>query len=142
MSTTTQEARRRPAPAADPVQELLATAADALHRAEWAPSAALRYELAYLCALRSGAAVLARSARPRRVRTRPRGIWALLAATSPELAEWAGFFSICGTHHAALLEGRAAVSSRQADDLVRDAEAFLAIVTGILGAPARGRAGR
>lgn len=114
----------------DPVSELLATAQDALRRAEWAPSAALRYELAYLAALRCGAAVLARRARPRSLRTRPRGMWALLARTAPELGEWAGFFAVCGTQACALAEGRAAVSVRQADDLLRDAADFLAVVTG------------
>lgn len=114
----------------DPSSELLATAQDALSRAEWAPTAALRYELAYLAALRGGAAVLARRARPRSLRTRPRGLWALLAKTAPELAEWGAFFECCGTQCAALAEGRSAVSVRQADDLLRDAAAFLAVVTG------------
>jgi len=138
MTAITHNARgRMPAPA-DPVQELLASADDALRRAQWAPSTALRFELAYLCALRSGAAMLARSARPRRVRTRPRGMWTLVAATCPELAEWADFFAACGTQQAALLEGRAAVSARQADDLVRDAAAFLDIVAGRTGRPVQG----
>jgi len=117
------------APAADPAIELLDSSADALHRAEWATSAELRYELAYLCALRCGAAVLARRARPRSLRTRPRGMWGLLTATAPELAEWAQFFAVCGTLSTALQDGRATVSARQADDLVRDATAFLAIAS-------------
>ena len=114
----------------DPADELIASALDALRRAEWASSAALRYELAYLCALRSGAAVLARRARPRSLRSGPRGIWELLATTAPELAEWAQFFTACAVLSAALQDGRAAVSARQADDLVRDAAAFLAIARG------------
>ena len=114
----------------DPPSELLATAEDALRQAEWTPVVAQRYELAYLAALRGGAAVLARRARPRSLRTRPRGLWALLARTAPELVEWAEFFEICGTRAAALADGRAAVSLRQADDLVRDAAAFLVVVTG------------
>ncbi len=112
---------------ADPVVELLDSAADALHRAERTGSAALRFEMAYLCTLRSGAAVLARRARPRSLRTRPRGMWALLAATAPELAEWAQYFCVCGAHNTALLEGRAGISARQADDLVRDAATFLVV---------------
>lgn len=120
----------QPAQPVDPVAELLASSADALRRAEWASSAALRYELAYLAALRSGAAVLARRARPRSLRTRPQGLWGLLAAAAPELAEWAQFFAVCGVRSSGLQEGRATVSVREADDLVREAAAFAAIVSG------------
>lgn len=112
---------------ADPVAELLASSTDALRRAEWAGSAALRYELAYLAALRSGAAVLASRAQPRSLRTKPQGLWALLAATAPELAEWSQYFTVCGACSAALQESGASVSVRQADDLVRDAAAFAEI---------------
>ena len=112
---------------ADPVAELLASSSDALRRAEWAGAAALRYELAYLAALRSGAAVLASRAQPRSLRTKPQGLWGLLAATAPELAEWSQFFAICGTRSAAVHDGRATVSARQADDLLRDAAAFAEI---------------
>ena len=122
--------RGRPAQSVDPVAELLASSADALRRAEWASSAAFRYELAYLAALRSGAAVLARCARPRSLRTRPQGMWGLLAATAPEMSEWAQFFAVCGARSTQLQEGRAAVSVREADDLVREAAAFAAIVSG------------
>jgi len=114
----------------DPAIELLGSSTDALRRAGWATSASLRYELAYLCALRCGAAVLARRARPRSLRARPRGMWGLLATTAPELTEWAQFFAACGTCSAAIKDGRATVSARQADDLLRDAAAFLAIAQG------------
>ncbi len=117
---------------ADPASELIASATDALRRAEWAPSAALRYELAYLSVLRSGAAVLAVRARPRSLRTKPRGLWGLLAAAAPEMAEWAEFFAQCGSWSTALQEGRATVSARQADDLVREAEVFLAVARGCI----------
>lgn len=117
---------------ADPAVELLDSASDALRRAEWAASAALRYELAYLSALRSGAAVLACRAKPRSLRTRPRGMWRLLTASAPELGEWAQYFALCGTHSAALQDGRGCVSARQADDLLRDAATFLAIAQGVV----------
>ena len=123
---------------ADPALELLDSATEALHRAQRAGSASLRFELAYLCTLRSGAAVLARRARPRSLRTRPRGMWALLASTAPELAEWAQYFSVCGAHNAAQLDGRTGISARQADDLVRDAATFL-VVAKLAVAPARPR---
>lgn len=124
MQDTMQTQRR-----ADPVTELLASSSDALRRAEWAASAALRYELAYLAALRSGAAVLAGRAQPSSLRTRPQGLWGLLAATAPELAEWSQFFAVCGTRSAALQDGRTTVSARQADDLVRDAAAFAEVAS-------------
>ncbi len=124
-STSGQPVRR-----ADPAIELLASAFDALRRAEWATSAGVRYELAYLSALRSGAAVLALRAKPRSLRTRPRGMWGLLAAAAPELAEWAQFFALCGAQGAASQDGRGLVSARQADDLMRDAATFLAIAQG------------
>jgi len=111
----------------DPAAELLGSAAEALRRAEWATSAAMRFELAYLCVLRSGAAVLARRARPGSLRTKPRGLWGLLAAAAPELTEWAEFFAVCGGHCTELIDGRRGVSARQADDLVRDADTFLRI---------------
>ena len=111
-----------------PAGELLDAASEALRRAHWGSSPAVRYELAYLCVLRTGAAVLARRARPGSLPTRPHPIWGLLASAAPELAEWAQFFTVCGTHNAALVKGGARVSARQADDLIRDAATFLAIV--------------
>lgn len=118
-------------PGADPCAELLDAASEALRRAHWGSSAAVRYELAYLCVLRTGAAVLARRARPGSLPTRPHPIWGLLASAAPELAEWAQFFAVCGTYNAAAQDG-ARISARQADDLIRDAGTFLSIARSLI----------
>lgn len=77
-------------------------------------------------------------ARPedRSIRSRPRSAWALLPSVAPELAEWAAFFSAGAGKRAAAEAGLSrAVQAREADDLVRDAETFLALVETTLGLP-------
>jgi hypothetical protein len=60
----------------------------------------------------------------------------LLAEVAPELGEWAQFFAAGAGKRAAAEAGlRGAVTEREADDLVRDAEAFLARVARLLGVP-------
>ncbi len=96
-----------------------------------------RYAAAHLSALRAAAAVLACRARPAPAtgrRARPTSAWVLLAAVAPELAEWAEFFAAGAPKRAAAEAGvAAAVTPREADDLLRDAEAFLAVVETTLG---------
>jgi hypothetical protein len=94
-----------------------------------------RYVAAHLAALRAAAAVLAVRARPAPVRgRRPASAWALLGQVAPELGEWAGFFAAGARKRAAAEAGLPrAVSAREADDLQRDAEVFLALVEGLLG---------
>jgi hypothetical protein len=99
-----------------------------------------RYATAHLAALRAAAAVLACRARPAGPssggarRSRPTSAWVLLANVAPELAEWAGFFAAGARKRAAAEAGLpAAVTPREADDLVRDAETFLAVVETTLG---------
>jgi hypothetical protein len=58
----------------------------------------------------------------------------LLAEVAPELAEWATFFAAGAQKRAAAEAGsRRAVTEREADDLVRDADRFLATVETTLG---------
>jgi hypothetical protein len=58
----------------------------------------------------------------------------LLAEVAPELAEWASFFAAgAGKRAAAEAGSRRAVTAREADDLVRDADRFLAVVETALG---------
>jgi hypothetical protein len=98
----------------------------------------LRYATAHLAALRAAAAVLAARARPvqGRRRGRPATVWMLLAAVAPELNEWAQFFSAGAPKRAAAEAGiPRVVTSREADDLVRDAERFLSVVETTLGFP-------
>ena len=67
-------------------------------------------------------------------RARQRNAWVLLAEVAPELAEWASFFAAGAAKRAAAESGsRRAVSEREADDLVRDADRFLALVETSLG---------
>jgi hypothetical protein len=94
-----------------------------------------RYAAAHLAALRAAAAVLAARTRPEASgRRRPRSAWVLLANIAPELGEWATFFAAGAAKRAAAEAGLShAVTEREADDLVRDAGAFLAVVESSLG---------
>lgn len=110
-----------------------------LERSAWAlreamaePEANLRYAHAHVSALRATAALLAARARPttgRRGRGQQRNAWVLLAEVAPEMAEWAAFFAAGAAKRAAAEAGsRRAVTDREADDLVRDADRFLGVV--------------
>jgi len=93
-----------------------------------------RYALAHLSALRSAAAVLAARARPGGSRRGSSSAWALLAVVAPELAEWATFFAAGASKRAAAAAGLShAVTEREADDLLRDAQRFFSVVEVTLG---------
>jgi hypothetical protein len=63
-------------------------------------------------------------------------VWNVLAAVAPELAEWAGFFAAGAGKRAAAEAGiPGAVTARESDDLLRDADAFLGLVCAVLGLP-------
>jgi len=67
-------------------------------------------------------------------RRQQRNAWVLLAEVAPELEEWARFFAAGAAKRAAAEAGSTrAVSEREADDLVRDADRFLAVVEQSLG---------
>jgi hypothetical protein len=92
-----------------------------------------RYAAAHRGALHTTAAVLAVRTRPVATK-RPRSAWALLPQVAPELSEWAAFFAAGAGKRAAAEAGLTrAVSSREADDLLRDAQTFLALVETTLG---------
>jgi len=56
-----------------------------------------------------------------------------LIAVAPELSEWATFFAAGASKRAAAVSGQPnAVSDREADDLVRDAQRFFSIVESML----------
>lgn len=120
-----------------PASTLLALARRGLVEACGAATPGERYAAAHLAALRVAAAVLACRARPvagPSRRSRPTSAWVLLAAVAPELAEWAAFFAAGAAKRAAAEAGLpSAVTPREADDLVRDVEAFLTMVEGSLG---------
>lgn len=124
-----------PAPIGHAVLDLLTHSRSCLAEAATSATAPERYAAAHLAALRAGAAVLAARARPRLPRG-PRNVWTVLAQVAPELAEWAAFFAAGAGKRAAAEAGLArAVSAREADDLLRDAETFLGLVTALLGLP-------
>jgi len=126
-----------PLPARQAALDLLAQARRALVEAAGLSRPAERYAAAHLAALRMAAAVLAARARPAppsRRGGRPPSAWSLLTAVAPELGEWAAFFAAGAATRAAAEAGLArAVTERAADDLVRDAETFLAVVETTLG---------
>lgn len=113
----------------------LIRAAESLSEAVAARDVPTRYACAHVAALRAAAALLAARARPEAGRRRAqRNAWVLLAEVAPELAEWAAFFSAGAAKRAAAEAGSVrAVTEREADDLVRDADRFLALVEQALG---------
>ncbi|MGZ6783894.1 MAG: SAV_6107 family HEPN domain-containing protein [Nocardioidaceae bacterium] len=114
-------------------------AAQSLHEAITTSEVSMRYACAHVAALRATAALLAARAtpalaRPRRGRAPQKNAWVLLAEVAPELSEWAAFFSAGAAKRAAAEAGSArAVTEREADDLVRDADRFLGLVEESLG---------
>ena len=113
----------------------LARSAESLSEAVHAPDVPTRYARAHVAALRAAAALLAARARPTPSRRRPqKNAWVLLAEVAPELAEWATFFTAgAGKRAAAEAGSTRAVTEREADDLVRDADRFLTLVEHALG---------
>ncbi|HIV57879.1 MAG TPA: hypothetical protein H9902_07970 [Candidatus Stackebrandtia faecavium] len=115
--------------------ELLILARQGVAEAVDEPHDGLRYATAHLAALRAAAAVLAIRARPA---TKQRGqvtsVWRLLTQVAPELREWADFFAATARKRTMAQSGVPhVVSTREADDLARDAEHFISVVTALLG---------
>ena len=114
-----------------------------LHRAETAIIEAEltdrpgeRFLAAHHAALQVAAVVLALRTSPslRGQRSRPRNAWRMVADVAPELGEWAGFFAATEAKRDAVRAGAVSiVSTREADDLVRDARAFLSLVERLVG---------
>lgn len=136
MTATTTRRRLPPAPIPRAAVDLMRRAADGLAEAHRRDDPLARYPTAYLAALRAASAVLAvRAARPPR-RGRNRSVWHQLADAAPELAEWAAFFAACSNTRAAAEAGIARwVSSRDADEMLSQAEQFVELVREIV--PAR-----
>jgi hypothetical protein len=120
-----------------PASTLLSLARRGLVEAMTAERPGERYATAHLAALRAAAAVLSCRARPATGparRSRPTSAWVLLATVAPELREWAAFFAAGAGKRAAAEAGLpTAVTPREADDLVRDADTFLSVVETTLG---------
>ena len=99
-------------------------AREALMTAEFAETPAERYLQAQLAALRVAATILAARARAASG-GRLRNVWQVVGEVAPEFAEWAGYFAATQAKRQAVAAGEHfLVSPREADDLVRDAQAF------------------
>ena len=109
--------------------------AASLREAITAAEVPTRYACAHVAALRAAAALLAARAAPTAPRRRgQKNAWVLLAEVAPEMAEWAAFFASGASKRAAAEAGSVrAVTEREADDLVREADRFLAVVEQALG---------
>jgi hypothetical protein len=139
-STTTMTGMTGPAPLAflpAATHAYLERSATSLREAIASADVPERYALAHVSALRAAAAMLAARARPTPTTARgrrQRNAWVLLSEVAPELAEWAAFFAAGAEKRVAAEAGsRRAVTVREADDLVRDADRFLAVVETSLG---------
>lgn len=106
----------------DLAQEL-GRARTTLLAAELAATPSETYVTAHRAALQGAAVVFRRRGRHNTIR-QPVQMWHLLTVLAPELGEWAGFFELLQPRVRAAASG-ARVGQRQADDLVRDAQAFL-----------------
>ncbi|SDZ07178.1 hypothetical protein SAMN05444365_105167 [Micromonospora pattaloongensis] len=137
MPTSPTQAPTVPAhvlPQRTPAQ-LLALARQGLAEAAVTRPDGLRYAAAHLAALRAAAAMLAARARPAPTRRhRVTNVWILLLMVAPELDEWATYFAAGASKRAAAEAGiPRVVSAREADDLLRAAEQFVALVEVALG---------
>jgi hypothetical protein len=114
---------------------LMESARHGLAAAEDERTAGARYVGAHLAALRAAAAVVAaRAEPPAGRRKRPQSVWELLPKVEPALREWAAFFAASAAKRAAAEAGLPrAVSAREADELLRDAESFVSLAEGALG---------
>jgi SAV_6107-like HEPN len=113
---------------------LLAQARSVLAEAVVADSAAERFRLAHLAALRTAAIVFAERGRPASARRRLVSAWVLVESVAPELREWAGYFAAGAAARAAVEAGAvSAVTVRDADDQLRAAAEFLMLVETSLG---------
>jgi len=113
----------------------LERAAESLREAITTTEVPTRYACAHVAALRAAAALLAAKAAPTAAhRRRQKSAWVLLAEVAPEMTEWASFFASGASKRAAAEAGSTrAVSAREADDLIREADRFLAVVERSLG---------
>ncbi len=131
-------------PSAASTLELVERARADLLEACHSRDVAERYRQSRLGAMRAAAALV--SARSRDARTSgPQSLWALVPAVAPELTEWAEFFAVATAQpdHPAPTDqlastrshSRPAVTAREADDLLRQAETFIGLVCRSLGLP-------
>jgi hypothetical protein len=127
-------------PVSEAAVELLGRSRAGLFAAAMSVHAGERYVCAHLSALRAAAAVLATRSRPSRRSSGPRSVWEVLPRIAPDLTEWAAFFAAGADRRAALEGGRVeTIPVREADDQLRAAETFVALVESGLGLDVAGR---
>lgn len=112
--------------------ELLALATRGLVAAAATPHPYDRYAAAQLAALRGAAGLVAQRA-PSTGRSRVTSVWKLLARMAPELGEWAVFFQNSSRDRVAAGGDTGWVTSRDADDMLREAATFVDLVANCLG---------
>ena len=115
---------------------LLESARHGLTGARRDSSAANRYATAHLAALRAVAAVVTARTDPGTTTfsLQPQSLWELLPSVEPTLSGWAAHFAAGSRERAAAEAGlNRPVSHGEADDLLRDAETFVALVEETLG---------
>jgi hypothetical protein len=127
-----------------PALELLHCAQGSLQEALAAHTPHERYAAAHLGALRAAAAVLAARAQVAlnqtgQRRQRIRSAWDVLTEVAPEFGEWATFFAAGAQKRASAQAGIPCVTTREADDLVRDSQRFIFEVAASLDALVQGR---
>lgn len=110
--------------------ELLQSAWQCMRYAERVADANLRFSLAHRSALRAAAAVLAVRTRVAPVgaapeMSRPQNAWLLMQAVAPELSEWAEYYMSATPMKQAAESGAPVITTRMADDAVRDAVQFI-----------------
>ncbi|RJS47678.1 SAV_6107 family HEPN domain-containing protein [Nocardioides cavernaquae] len=111
----------------------LERAAESLREAITTSDVPTRYAHAHVAALRAAAALLAARA-PGPQAPAPEERLGPAREVAPELTEWSAFFAAGASKRAAAEAGsRRAVSERDADDLVRDADRFLSVIEQALG---------
>jgi SAV_6107-like HEPN len=119
---------------------LVESARHGLAATECEASAGGRYVGAHLAASRAAAAIVAARGSDTARGRMPRSVWELLPQVEPILSEWAAFFAAGAGKRAAAEAGLSrAVSLREANDLLRDAKAFVSIAESALAVPAFGR---
>ena len=116
----------RPGPSVGPPRRsgpsLLSQARGVLGEASRAPTAAERFQLAHLAALRTSAALFAERAKPTSTPRKLLSAWVLVELVAPEFSEWAGYFAAGAAKRAAVEAGAVGiVSEREADDQLRAA---------------------
>ncbi|MEV0569694.1 SAV_6107 family HEPN domain-containing protein [Dactylosporangium sp. NPDC050588] len=112
-------------------RELLTLARRGLEEAAEIRTDGMRYATAHLAALRAAAAVLAARAVPAAPgrRSKVTSVWSLLVLVAPELSDWAAYFAAGASKRSAAEAGiPRVVTAREADDLMRSAEQFIAVI--------------